>query len=288
MQGTFYDTREACQFVMGRLFAIIVVDNDSKKIIGRVTEYHGFGFGINLEDTKHVATGVYDLMDKAKKNNASLYYRLGGVRIPFNYETHKRQIYLSRVGWWNITPAESVIFSFLYQERYKENGWVSTDRLEEMLTIFGFTPHCLRILILHLRKKLEFTNFDVENQNRVGYRLVNSSDYWILFTDSKFQHVIEGNIEYLTISERLTGEHILRGWQGLTRTEAQIFFELVKYRGEWVSYDHLLRLPWAVKKQKKKDLLVHSLRDFVSNIRWKIADTDEEILTKYRKGYSLV
>lgn len=288
---------------MNKEFAIIVVDK-SKKVVGMVTDFQSLGFSINTKDVNQGSDNIDELLDWAKENNVTIYYMIGGVRIPFTRATYDREMYLRRVGWWNLTPAEAVIFSFLYQERYKKSGWVLTNRLEEMLTVFGFTPNCLRMLILKLRKKLSFTNFDVENKNKVGYRLVNpvedrkneflmkenraQSDYWILFADSKLHHINDDNVEQFMTGARLTGGQILRGWQGFTRTEAQIFFELVKHRGEWVTHEHLFTLPWAVKKRTEKKSMDRKLHNFVWKIRRKIANTDEEILTEYRKGYCLI
>ena len=231
---------------------------------------------------------------------------VGGVRIPVNHTTYDKSQYLNRVGWNNLTPAEAIIIGVLIEEKSTDNGWVSTEQLQEVLTAFGFTPTSLRMLLVKIRHKLETvgSTLHVKNRNRMGYRLINpvddpineflmkesraKTDLWILYNDNKLKHLVTKNIQEFIGEKHTTGTQVLKGWQGLTSTEAEIFFELVKSRGEYVQYNFLLTLPWTTRYDNDEKIIAYSLRNFISKIRKKIADTDQKILTKYGRGYCLI
>lgn len=284
-------------------FGIVVVDNNTTEIVGSVTDFQMLGFSIIYRQQTHGCNNIDELLKWAENVNTTIYYQIGGIRIPFNHITHDKKRYLNMLGCYNFTPAEAVIYGMLIEGKMKNNGWVSRQQLEDMLTIFGFKPTSLRMLLVKIRKKLEESNLRVKNKNRTGYRIVDTvndtyneflikqsrakSDYWILLQDKNFKSFVTKNTQYLITNKQITGCEILRGWKGLTNTEAQIFFELVKHRGEWVSYDHLLRLPWAMKKQTDNKLSQYRLCNFISKIRRKTVDTNEVIENKPLYGYYL-
>lgn len=250
---------------MMKEFGIVVVDNDTTEIVGNVTDFQIFGFNIIYRQQTHGCNKIDELLKWAENVNATIYYQLGGIRIPFNEITHDKIRFFYSVGCYHLTPAEAVIYGMLIEEKYKNNGWVSTQQLENMLTTFGFKSTSLRMLLVKIRQKLEKSSLQVKNKNRMGYRIIDTvndpkneflmkesrakSDYWILLQDKNLKGFVTENTECLMTNKQITGSQILRGWKGLTNTESQIFFELVKHRGEWVSYDHLLLLPWAIKKR---------------------------------------
>lgn len=110
----------------------------------------------------------------------------------------------------------------------------------------------------------------------------NIKDYQILYNDKKLSYITSQHF-FPTIS----GEEYLYGWNRLTRPESQIFFELVRFRGDWVTYEHLLGLSWATEKKEGKFPKERKLMDAVGNIRQKTADVQEVILTKRHIGYCL-
>ena len=107
-------------------------------------------------------------------------------------------------------------------------------------------------------------------------------DYWILHNDRNLQNIVPK--DYLP---NISGWQYIYGWQGLTRPESQIFFELVKHRGDCVTYDHLLELPWAEGKETGIYQMKRRLMASVGKIRGKISDTNEVIKTKRYMGYCL-
>ena len=293
---------------MNKEFRIIVVDNDTEEIIGRVTDSQSSGFSMIYRQQENDITRSFDTIDNllnwSNENNNTIYYMIGGVRILFNHTTYDKNYYFRLTGWSNLTPAEAVTFGVIQEAKHTHKGWASSEHLKNMLTAFGFSPRSLRMLLVKLRKKLKCTNLRVDNENSFGYRLIDSandpineflmeesrikSDYWILFCDKKLKPFVTENIEQFMVEERPTGGQILWGWQGLTRTEAEIFFELVKFRGQWVSYQHLLTLPWTERSSKDEDLIEKYLKNFVGKIRKKIENKDEVILTETLKGYCLI
>ena len=293
---------------MNKEFHIIVVDNDTEDIIGNVTTFQIDGFSAKYRQQENDITRSFDTIDALlnwfRRENVTIYYMIGGVRIPMTDTTYNKSHYLDKVGWNNLTPAEALILGVLMEEKSFHNEWVSTKHLQETLKVFGFTPTSLRMLLVKLRKKLANTSLRVKNQNRMGYRLIGTesdptneflmkeidpaSDYWILYNDEKLKHIVTDDIQHLISSPYSIGTDILTGWNGLTRTEAEIFFELVKHRGDWVRYKYLLKLPWSIRYNNDKKVIAYSLRNFISKIRKKIADSDQEILTRYGIGYCLI
>ncbi|MDE0315397.1 MAG: helix-turn-helix domain-containing protein [Candidatus Poribacteria bacterium] len=293
---------------MNKEFRIIVVDNDTEEIIGTVTDLQGSGFSMiyrhQEDDTTCSFDSIDNLLNWSQETDNTICYMIGGVRIPLNHTTHDKNYYFRLVGWSNLTPAEAVILGVLQEAKHAHKECASFEYIKSMLTAFGFSPASLRMLLVKLRKKLKCTNLRVENQSSVGYRLIDSvndpmkeflteesrakSDYWILFCDKKLKPFVTENIEQFKVEERPTGSQILLGWQGLTRTEAEIFFELVKFRSQWVSYEHLLTLPWTKRSSKKQCLMEKYLKNFVGKIRKKIENKDEVILTETLKGYCLI
>jgi len=290
-------------------FRIIVVDNDTEDIIGRVTDSQSSGFSMIYRQQENDITQSFDSIDSlliwSNENNNTIYYMIGGVRILFNHTTYDKNYYFRLTGWSNLTPAEAVILGVIQEAKYRHKGLVSVEYIKDMLTVFGFSPASFRMLLVKLRKKLKGTNLRVENENNIGYRLIDSSvndpineflmeesrvksDYWILYSDKKLKPFVTENIEQFMVEERPTGSQILWGWQGLTRTESEIYFELVKFRGQWVSYQHLLKLPWTERSSKDEELIEKYLKNFVGKIRKKIENKNEVILTETLKGYCLI
>ena len=295
---------------MNKEYHTIIVDNDTKEIIGRVVDFHIYGFSLIYHQEDETIRLLFytldDLLNWSKENDITIYYMVSGVRIPVNRTTYDKSVYLDRVGWNNLTPAEAVIIGVLVEEKHTHNGWVSTEHLQEVLTAFGFTPTSLRMLIVKIRQKLNTFDSDlrVKNRNRMGYQLIDTvpepihefltkesraqTDLWILFNDNKLKHLVTKNIQDFIGGKDTTGTQILKGWQGLTRTEAEIFFELVKKRGEFVQYEFFFTLPWTTRYDNDKEVIEYSLRNFISKIRRKIEDTDQEIHTKPCFGYCLI
>lgn len=307
---------------MDKEYRIILVHNKSKKIIGTVVDLQSSGFRMiyRLQESDMIllfhVENIYELLNQAKEHNATIYYFIGSVYIPLTPTTYEKRQYLDKVGWNKLTPAEAVLFGTLSEAKHIDEKWLSTEQLQEVLSAFGFRPTSLRMLLAKLRKKLENTSLRVKNRNRVGYRLIDmendlrdellmkescsKSDYLILFCDKKLKHIVEidsteavmAHLNKQLAKENIwrnrPGSEILRGWQGLTSTEAEIFFELVKRRGEYVDYKFLLTLPWTSRYGNDEEVLKYSLRNFISKIRSKIADTNQEIHTKHGFGYRLI
>lgn len=295
---------------MGIELSMIVVDNDTKEIIGDVIDFQMDGFSMLLRQGDEHLTLSFDSIDELLKGadqfNVKIYYQLSGVRIPLNRITYENRRYLDYVGWSDLTPAEATIFGELNKEKLRvlHNGWLSAAHLEKVLKDFGFTPTSLRMLLVSLRRKLADTYYSVENKNRVGYRLLHkmhdarvavskhkrlaNSDYAILLKDENFKYYVVESIEHYLNAYRLTGSQILLGWQGLTKSEAEIFFELVKHRGTVVSYAHLLDLPCMMRSSKERTVREKNLKNFVGKIRRKIENTGQVIHTEYRAGYCLI
>ncbi|MYF99165.1 helix-turn-helix domain-containing protein, partial [Candidatus Poribacteria bacterium] len=295
---------------MNKELHTIIIDNATEEIIGRVVDFHIYGFSLIYQQQDETIRLLFytldDILDWSKENDMTIYYMIGGVRIPVNRTTYDKSQYLDRVGWNNLTPAEAIIIGVLVEEKHTHNGWVSTEQLQEVLTVFGFTPTSLRMLIVKIRQKLKSSDSDlrVKNRNRMGYQLIDAvtdpihefltkeslaqTDLWILYNDNKLKHLVTKNIQEFIGGKHTTGPQILKGWQGLTSTEAEIFFELVKKRGEFVQYKFFLTLPWTTRYDNDKEVLEYSLRNFISKIRKKIVDTDQEIHTKPCFGFCLI
>lgn len=304
------------------MYKMVILDIDNK-IIGDVIDVHNFGFDAYLYEEGSIPfETIESLLKWVEDTNFTLKYSVGnGVFIPVNSTTYEHQSFLLRIGWWRMTPAQSVIFSMLNKER--ETGyWISTEQLSDMLKIFGLKPSSLQEQILRIRKKIKPSGLSVENLHQIGYRLVKmepkssmrgklseeiilrepkdiKQDFDILLSDPKLHKMIDRHFSNLFITaspgsgktqslvKLISGMEILQGWQGLTRTESEIYFELVKHRGEWVSHQHFLKLPWATKKPADEDLQMRNLANFVYKIRQKLAEIDEVIKTKRSIGYCL-
>ena len=267
-----------------------------------------------------------------QEDTTAVYPLVGGVRVPINEATYVRRHYFKRIGWFNMTAAEAILFCELVERTYGRDYWILTADLGNLLVMFGFAAASLKTHLLNLRKKTYPHGWKIENLNRQGYRARNITeneiiayfmgiktqtlkttsqntevdiegftelykrflpqttrkdaeeqvDYWILRNDRNLQNIVPKN--YVP---NISGWQYLYGWQGLTRPESQIFFELVKFRGDWVTYDHLLALPWATRKAEGKFPIKGKLKDSVGKIRRKIADVQEVIATKRLLGYCL-
>lgn len=288
-------------------FQMIIVDNGTADIVGRVTDFQAFGFGMLRHQGENTLTLSFETIDELLEyttpNNITIYYLVDSVRIPVNHTTYDKARYLDMVGWWCLTPAEAVIMGTLRQAKWTTGDWVSREQLCDVLEVFGFSPRSLLMHISRIRKKIVESNCELETKWSVGYRLVDpvndpihaflmkesraKSDYWILFCDDKFKPFVTDNIQRFITGNRLSGSQILLGWHGLTRTEAEIFFELVKHRGQLVSYQHLLALPCMNRSAKDTSIREKYLKNFVGKIRSKV-EPHEVIRTQYRVGYCLL
>ncbi|MDE2674709.1 MAG: winged helix-turn-helix domain-containing protein [Paracoccaceae bacterium] len=288
-------------------FQMIVVDNDTADIVGSVFDFQALGFSMLMRQGENTLNLSFDTIDELLEyttpNNIAIYYLVDSVRIPVNHTTYDKARYLDMVGWWCLTPAEAVIMGLLRQAKWTTGDWVSREQLCDVLEVFGFSPRSLLMHISRIRKKIVESNFELETKRCVGYRLVDpvndpinaflmkesraKSDYWILFCDDKLSSFVKDNVQRFITGNRLSGSQILLGWHGLTRTEAEIFFELVKHRGELVSYEHLLALPCMNRSAKDTFIREKNLKNFVGNIRSKV-EPDEVIITQYRVGYCLI
>lgn len=276
------------------------------------------------EDTSIVFEKCEDLLDWCQGvGGTPIYPLVGGARVPLNKFTYARKHYFKRIGWWDMTAAEMIIFCELVEHTFRRDTWISTSQLGNLLEMFGFTAASLSMHLLNLRKKLATSVWKIETFRGEGYRVSSSTvwaivkyyslkqpevdhgsiypildnlaeaephelsafdqtDYLILRNDKKLKHIIPESHE-----ANISGAEYLYGWQGLTRRESQIYFELVKSRGEFVAYDHLLSLPWAISSKKGKFPIERKLRDSVGRIRRKIEDVGEVIKMKRFIGYCL-
>ena len=290
---------------------MIVVDNDTDDVVGRVIHFNvnfdGFSmfYSRGEKSLNFSFETLDDLLKHTDAHNISIYYLVGSERIAVTLRTYEKSDYLYSVGWCDLTPAEATLFGELNKEMMGslDKKWLSADHLGNLLKDFGFTSTSLRMLLVNLRRKLKDTYYSVENKNSVGYRLLHkmhhaqievhlnerlvNSDYAILLKDHYLKYYVVESIEDYSDAYRFTGSQILRGWQGLTRTEAAIFFELVKHRGTVVSYDQLLDLPCMMRSSKDKETREKYLKNFVGKIRKKIAPANQTIDTEFRVGYLL-
>ena len=57
-----------------------------------------------------------NLLDWTEKESLTAAYSLvGGVRVPINGATHERRHYFKRIGWFNMTVAEAILFCELVE-----------------------------------------------------------------------------------------------------------------------------------------------------------------------------
>lgn len=292
---------------MNKEFRTIVVDNKTNEIIGNVTDFQSLGFSLLYRQQEKKITLSFDnidaLLDWTQTSNTTIYYMIGGVHIPVSRTTYEKKDYLHRIGWWNLTPAEAIIFGALWEEKCTQNGRLTTQNLQDILKAFGFKPTSLRTLIVNLRKKLSDTTLQIQNEKQIGYQIIDphndlrnefimqqsilKSDYWILLNDKKLKNYVIDKTEHFMWIESIMGSQILRGWQGLTRQESEIYFELVKFRTQWVNYEHLLGLSWAMEKKEGKEPIKRRLIETIRKIKSKIAAAKEVIINRRNVGYKL-
>lgn len=281
------------------MFNISILNSNNEQI-ATGTDLLSYGFRCLYTETEqylHFRT-IDELLAFAKKEFLKPFYNLNGKnRVPINHFTHKHNDYFLWIGCWNLTVAEAILFGALNKARFTQNAYKSKAELTKLLETFGFSPASFKMHIHNLRKKIPSDNWCIENKNSVGYHLINIkhdkkmsfiidnanqlSDYWILYNDKKLRHILPDGVH-----QTVSGAQYLFGQHGLTRTEAEIYFELVKHRGECVPYEQLLKLPWAVRYKKEECSLDKYLKNFIWKIRQKLANT-ELIENKHSNGYIL-
>ena len=284
-----------------------IIVNKTNEIIASVTYTDTNHLHVLYEQQGSQIEAYYDnideLLNNAQETDTEIYYLVNGSRIPVNHTTHNKKHYFNWQGHWKFTPAEAVIYGILQEKTETQNRWISTQQIKNVLTAFGFKPTSFRELLHRIRKKTADSSIKIEYKNK-GYRIVetnnikykssmkqnhDNSDYKILLKDRKVNIFASYNFEkHIHSTKHTTGGQILKGYQGLTHTESEIYFELIKFRNEWLTYKYLLELPWAIKKTKEKNSNKYRLHNFISKIRKKIRHTDETIQNKTLCGYRLL